>query len=65
MEKIEELKQKYIFDRLECLKWDSKYYKYKNTKLSSELEKSEAKLVDILKEIRELESLRVRPKKNK
>lgn len=63
MEEIEKLKQKYIFDRLECLKWDLKYQKHKNTQLAREVEESEGKITDLLEEIRDLESLRVFPQK--
>lgn len=63
MEKIEKLKQQYIFDRLECLKWDLKYHKHKNTELALKLEESEDKITDLLEEIRDLESLRELPQK--
>ena len=63
MEKIEELSQKYIFDRLECLKWDLNYYKHRNTYYTREVEESEDKITDILEEIRDLESLRELPRK--
>jgi len=63
MEEIEKLSQKYIFDRLECLKWDLKYHKHKNTQLAQEVEESEGKITDLLEKIHDLESLREFPRK--
>jgi cupin superfamily acireductone dioxygenase involved in methionine salvage len=55
--------QQYITDRLHHLKWDLRYEKYRNSKLANELEASELHIMDLLKEIRELENRREFPRK--
>ena len=58
MERLEELNQQYIFNRLKCLKWDLKYHKHKNTQIARELEESDDAIIDILEEIHDLKDCR-------
>lgn len=46
--------QQYVAERLESLELDLKYHKMRSTHLAQELEESEDKLSEILKEIRDL-----------
>ncbi len=63
MEKEGKITQQYITDRLHHLKRDLRYEKYRNSKLANELEVSELNIMDLLEEIRDLESLREFPRK--
>ena len=60
MADIEELTRKCTLSELECLKWDLKFEKKRNSRLANELEESEIRLMDLLVKIRELENTLVK-----